>query len=313
MKTKKILINLKRFDVSRSVGGVCDDTDPANWIENVIDQIITLNLINIPYLELSLFVPDALLKIATNKLNTYDQDSVNKLSIGVQSCHSQDVSIGGNFGAFTTFNLASTQKTLGGVANIIGHCEERRFYNQVLQDYFSELDNQSIDLTRAAKVVSNMINQKIQCALANGMQTTVCIGETSEERGVGTEQHQVENAKQILKTQLISSLAGISASDIEQNITVAYEPVWAIGPGKTPPGKEYIQDISLFIKHIVKQHFSAQVDVVYGGGLKNENAAMLASIPSLDGGLIALTNFTAPIGFQTDELAKILTTYKGAL
>lgn len=90
---------------------------------------------------------------------------------------------------------------------------------------------------------------------------------------------------------------------------IGYEPIWAIGPGKTPPGKEYISFVSNFIKDTVKNEFDFEPTVVYGGGLKVENAGMLAQIDTIDGGLIALTKFTAEIGFSVKGLSEIINQY----
>jgi triosephosphate isomerase len=89
-----------------------------------------------------------------------------------------------------------------------------------------------------------------------------------------------------------------------------YEPVWAIGPGKTPPEKEYIAFVSAFIKQVVSDQFGVEIPVVYGGGLKEENAAVIASIETLDGGLVGLTCFTGEIGFDVPGLEKIIQKYQ---
>ncbi|WP_082008495.1 triose-phosphate isomerase [Photobacterium gaetbulicola] len=120
---------------------------------------------------------------------------------------------------------------------------------------------------------------------------------------------QLARAKIVLENQIVRSLAKIPPAQLEGNIILAYEPVWAIGPGKTPPNSDYIGLITDFIKQTVNANFKTTPPVVYGGGLKAENAAMLADIYQLDGGLIALTNFIHPIGFQVDELGKILSIY----
>ena len=69
-------------------------------------------------------------------------------------------------------------------------------------------------------------------------------------------------------------------------VVIGYEPVWSIGPGKTPAGKDYITKIARFVKER-----TGGLDVVYGGGLKVDNAEMLASIEEIDGGLIAPDSF----------------------
>ncbi len=90
----------------------------------------------------------------------------------------------------------------------------------------------------------------------------------------------------------------------KSRVVIAYEPIWSIGPGKTPADRPYIEKIARF----VKAH-TGGIDVVYGGGLKADNAAMLASIPEIDGGLIALTRFSGEIGFYPDEYLAIIDTY----
>ena len=99
----------------------------------------------------------------------------------------------------------------------------------------------------------------------------------------------------------LSALPGAQAT-----VTIAYEPVWSIGPGKTPAGKDYITKVARLVKDTL-----GDVPVVYGGGLKMDNAAMLASIPEIDGGLIALTRFSGDIGFYSDEYLGIVERYLG--
>ena len=87
---------------------------------------------------------------------------------------------------------------------------------------------------------------------------------------------------------------------------IAYEPIWSIGPGKTPADKPYIEKIARFVKEQ-----TGGLDVVYGGGLKADNAAMLSSIGDIDGGLIALTRFSGEIGFYPEEYLEIIRLYLG--
>ena len=143
------------------------------------------------------------------------------------------------------------------------------------------------------RVVNRILNQEIRCAMKAGLSVLYCIGETADEQ---------RNWQEVLMQQLVIGLEGIPMNEV----AIAYEPVWAIGPGKTPPDRDYVQKIARFIKQI-----SNGAPVVYGGGLKVENAAMLASIPELDGGLIALTRFSGDIGFYPDEYLEIIRTYMG--
>jgi triosephosphate isomerase len=118
------------------------------------------------------------------------------------------------------------------------------------------------------------------------MQVLFCVGETLEEQPI--KEDILECQLQIIK---------------DKNVTIAYEPVWSIGPGKTPPNSDYISNIAKYIKSIVN------VPVVYGGGLKSSNAKELASIKEIDGGLVALTRFEGNIGFYPDEFKEIVKLY----
>ena len=89
-------------------------------------------------------------------------------------------------------------------------------------------------------------------------------------------------------------------------MVIGYEPIWSIGPGKTPADKPYITKVAKFIKECI-----GGIDVVYGGGLKADNAEMLASIAEIDGGLIALTRFQGEIGFYPEEYLEIIRLYLG--
>ena len=132
------------------------------------------------------------------------------------------------------------------------------------------------------------MNAEIKAAQAAGLSVLYCIGERSEEQ---------EAWREVLGEQLDIGLEGVDMS----RVVIAYEPVWSIGPGKTPADKPYIEKIARFVKER-----TGGLPVVYGGGLKKDNAQMLASIAEIDGGLIALTRFTGEIGFYPDEYIEII-------
>ena len=138
-----------------------------------------------------------------------------------------------------------------------------------------------------------MLNQEIKAAQAAGLRVLYCIGEKSEEQ---------DNWEQVLGDQLSIGLDGVDLS----KVCIAYEPIWSIGPGKVPAGKDYITKIARFVKEK-----TGGAPVVYGGGLKADNAEMLASIDEIDGGLIALTRFQGEIGFYPEEYLEIIKTYLG--
>ena len=130
-------------------------------------------------------------------------------------------------------------------------------------------------------------------AFGKHLDVLYCIGENADEQ---------PRWQEVLKEQLTVGLEGVDKS----KVTIAYEPVWAIGPGKIPPDADYIRKIASYVKEVTDG-----MDVVYGGGLKTDNAKMLASVKEIDGGLIALTRFSGEIGFYPDEYLEIIKTYLG--
>jgi triosephosphate isomerase len=157
--------------------------------------------------------------------------------------------------------------------------------------------------------VDGLINREVLSALEQGMDVLLCMGETAEERGGGSVEEQQNRVRTVLTAQLARGLKGVADYLPQRKVAIGYEPIWAIGPGKTPPGEEYISYVSSMIKKIVLERFGFEIPVVYGGGLKEENAEMLGGIGSIDGGLVALTRFSGEIGFYTEDLKKIMEKY----
>jgi len=166
-------------------------------------------------------------------------------------------------------------------------------------------------MQRANETVNTIINDEVLCAYGSGLDILLCVGETSEERGAGDFEAQKPRIQDVLKAQLAIGLQGVKPFLPERKLVIGYEPRWAIGPGKTPPGAEYIGFVSAYIKSKCQELYGFEPPVVYGGGLKVENAEMLAGIPTIDGGLIALTKFTGDIAFEPDGLKHIIETYVG--
>ncbi len=272
---KHLCLNLKRFDVPTALGGVNGIAAPGDWARAIVEGTQEALRAYAGRASFPMYFPEAHLLPAVAALAP---DS--PLTVGCQGVYRADVPPGGNFGAFTTGRPAAAMKALGGGRAILGHCEERA-------DKAGVLAEAGVTDTAA---ISRLLNQEIRCAIAQGLSVTYCIGEKAEER---------ETWREVLSEQLRLGLAGIETG----RVVIAYEPIWAIGPGKTPPGRDEIRPIARFIKE------ESGLPVIYGGGLKQANAAMLASIPEIDGGLIALTRFSGDIGFYPEEYLDIIRIY----
>jgi len=276
---KHIYLNLKRFDVPAALGGVNRIADIKDWAAYIIANTQKeLNKYDPGEAEFVMFFPETHLLGALAAKN-----NESNIKIGCQGVYREDVSVGGNFGAFTTNRPAAAMAAIGCEAVIIGHCEERN-------DKAGILAEAQVTDTDA---VNRILNQEIKCAINRGMTVLYCIGEKSEEQDHWT---------QILGRKLEIGLKDVDTS----KVVIAYEPIWSIGPGKTPADKEYITKVARFVKEK-----TGGMDVVYGGGLKKENAAMLASIDEIDGGLIALTRFQGEIGYYPEEYLEIIRLYLG--
>ena len=134
--------------------------------------------------------------------------------------------------------------------------------------------------------------------------------ETAEQRGEGNFEEQQPRIKAALRSQVEIGLSGVASHLGKQKLAIGYEPIWAIGPGRTPPGAEYIGFVSGYIKKTNEEIHGFIPPVVYGGGLKEENVEEIAGVDTIDGGLVALTKFTQPIGFDPNDLRIIVEKYR---
>ena len=276
---KYLCLNLKRFDVPRELGGVNRIAAGRDWAGKIVGETQQALHAWDGLAQFPIYFPEAHLLSA---LAAQAPDS--PILVGCQGVYRQDVQPGGNFGAFTTNRPAAAMKALGVKSTLIGHCEERA-------DKLGVLQEAGVSDTAA---VNRLLNQEIKAAVAQGLSVTYCIGEKAEER---------DRWQDVLREQLQIGLEGVDC----RNVIIAYEPIWAIGPGKTPPDADAIRPIAQFIKQQ-----TGGLPVIYGGGLKVENAAMIAAIPEIDGGLIALTRFGADFGFYPEEYIDIIRTYMNA-
>ncbi len=276
---KHICLNLKRFDISPENGGVNRLAPMSEWAKTIVENTQeALKAYSADEVQFSMYFPEAHLISAVCA-----KSENSPLNIGSQAVHRADTAVGGNFGAFTSQRTANATVEMGCNTTIIGHCEERADKLGVLS--FANISDK--------EYVNKILNEEIKAAQKAGLKVLYCIGETSEEQ---------ENWQEVLGKQLSTGLQDVDKS----SIVIAYEPIWSIGPGKTPADKPYIQKIANFVKEQ-----TGGMPVIYGGGLKEENAQMLASIDEIDGGLIALTRFSGEIGFYPDEYLTIIKTYMG--
>lgn len=162
-------------------------------------------------------------------------------------------------GAFTGEISADMLKEIGVEYVIIGHSERRQ--------YFGETDES--------------VNKRLKQALKNGLKPIVCVGETLTER-------EKNKTKRVLRKQVLEGFADITAEDFA-NIVIAYEPVWAIGTGKTATADEANKTIG-YIRTLVKktwgQDVAKSLRIQYGGSMKPGNAKELMAMRNIDGGLI---------------------------
>ena len=176
-----------------------------------------------------------------------------KLKLGAQNFHPAAN------GAFTGEIAADMLKEWHVEYVIIGHSERRQ--------YFGETDK--------------FINEKIIAAIANSLTPIMCIGETIQQREDG-------NTFNVIKQQIVNGLCNITKESSEK-LVIAYEPIWAIGTGKTATS-EMAQEVHEFIRSILAKNFgleaASKIRILYGGSMKPENARDLLVQRDIDGGLI---------------------------
>lgn len=180
---------------------------------------------------------------------------VDKKVIGVGAENCADKASGAYTGEVSAEMVAST----GAGYVIIGHSERRAYYHETPE----------------------ILKEKVLLALANGLTPIFCIGEVLEEREAGKQ-------NEVVYAQLAGSLFDLPASEFSK-IVLAYEPVWAIGTGKTATADQ-AQEIHAYIRSAVAAKYGKEVadnvSILYGGSCKASNAAELFANPDVDGGLI---------------------------
>ena len=177
----------------------------------------------------------------------------NKLGLGAENCADH------RSGAYTGEISAPMVASTGATYVILGHSERRQYYGET----------------------SETLKEKVALALENGLTPIFCIGEVLEERENGT-------AFDVVKAQIEEALFNLSAEDFGKLI-LAYEPVWAIGTGKTATDDQ-AEEMHAFIRGVIADKYGKEVaentSILYGGSCKPSNAKALFAKPNVDGGLI---------------------------
>ena len=189
------------------------------------------------------------------------------IKIGAQNMHWEEK------GAYTGEISAEMLKSINVEYVIIGHSERRQ--------YFSETDE--------------TVNKKIKKALQVGLKPILCVGETLEQREAGI-------VEQIITTQTEKALEGLTKEQVEK-VVIAYEPIWAIGTGKTATKEDANDAIKMIrgkIAEIYGQNVAKGVIIQYGGSVKAANAKELFEMSDIDGGLVGGASL------KLDEFEKIV-------
>ena len=170
----------------------------------------------------------------------------------------QDVSVHDD-GAYTGEISVKMLKSVGCEYVIVGHSERRQYFHES----------------------NDLINQKAKKVLASGMKSIICVGETLDEREKGI-------TDKVITAQVKGVLAGLTQADLDR-VIIAYEPVWAIGTGKTATTQQ-AEDVHQLIRKLVAQLYSWAVAekliIQYGGSVKPENAKELLNQADIDGALV---------------------------
>lgn len=179
--------------------------------------------------------------------------NTNVVKLGAENCADKEK------GAYTGEVSAEMVKSTGAEYVILGHSERRAYYNETAET----------------------LKEKVNLALANGLKIIFCIGEVLADR-------EANNQNNIVKAQLEGSLFDLTTEQLS-NIVLAYEPVWAIGTGKTATA-EQAEEMHAFIRQTIADKFgktaAEDMTILYGGSCKPSNAKELFSKPDVDGGLI---------------------------
>ena len=189
------------------------------------------------------------------------------IKIGAQNMHFEET------GAYTGEVSGKMLKSIGVEYVIIGHSERRQYFNET----------------------DESVNKKVKAAFKNELKPIVCVGESLEQREAG-------QTEEIITTQTRLALEGLSNEQVKNTI-IAYEPIWAIGTGKTATSEDANNSIKEIRKEIAKiygEEVANEVIIQYGGSVKSKNAKELFETSDIDGGLVGGASLEA------EEFSKIV-------
>lgn len=178
------------------------------------------------------------------------------IELGAQNISDEDE------GAFTGEISGKMVKDCGAEYVVVGHSERKTKFRES----------------------ARTINKKIKVALKNGLKVILCVGEQLTDKNL-------DKTKEVLKAQIEDALKGLYENELD-NILIAYEPVWAIGTGKTPQPKEVEQSVK-YIRQVICEDFSPKsekIEVLYGGSIDEKNASSFAKVSGVNGLLIGHTS-----------------------
>ena len=175
------------------------------------------------------------------------------IKIGAQNMHFEDK------GAYTGEISGEMLEAIRVEYVIIGHSERRQYFNET----------------------DESVNKKIKSALNHNLKPIVCVGETLEQKEMG-------KAEEIITSQVKKALDGLEPKSLE-NVIIAYEPIWAIGTGKTATKEDANNSIKAIRKEIEKnygENVAENIIILYGGSVNKDNAKELFNMSDIDGGLV---------------------------
>lgn len=197
----------------------------------------------------------------TNLETVLEAAKGSNIKVGAQNCHFE------KSGAFTGEISADMLVEMGVEYVVIGHSERRQYFGET-------------DVT---------VNKRVKAALAAGLNVILCVGEMLEDRELGI-------TDELVAMQTKIALNGVSKEDLKK-VIIAYEPVWAIGTGKTATAEQANEVCAVIRSTVAKMYDKAAADALtiqYGGSMNAKNADELLAQPDVDGGLIGGASLKAP-------------------